>query len=376
MKNKYIIIGVALALTTLFIIFKNSNSENSNGQDQIFKAEVVKILEQKKTERDDGSVIVQQNLLLKGLEAKWKDVDVEYKGISSIDVLSSNVYDVGDDVLVNEVKNESTGQNEYFVVDFVRSGYLYLLAFLFSAIVILIGRKKGVRSLIGLFITFVVIIKLIIPKIMSGGQPLLVGSIGSLIILLVIIYINEGWSIKSHISAASVLASLSITFVISLIFTKLTKLTGLAQEEAVFLIGTNGGTIDFRGLLLTGILIGAVGVLDDVIVGQVEAVRQIRAANPQLTNKQVYLAAFEVGNSHLGAIVNTLFLSYAGASLPLLLLFYTNPTGTASFSQIINNELISTEIVRTLAGSIGVALSVPVSTFLASYLLKNKYAKK
>jgi uncharacterized membrane protein len=169
----------------------------------------------------------------------------------------------------------------------------------------------------------------------------------------------------------SVFLSLVITFILSWIFTNLTKLTGLAQEETIFLIGVNNGSINFKGLLLTGILIGTVGVLDDVVVGQIESVKQIRNANPGLTNIQVYRSAYEVGNTHLGAIINTLFLTYAGASLPLLLLFYINPTGLVTFDQVINNEAIATEIVRTTVGSIGIALSIPISTYLATIWLKD-----
>lgn len=339
--------------------------------DRVFKAKVIKIIEEKTIERQDGSKSLQQNLLLRGLEKEWKNKEFEHRGVSDLDVASANMYKVGDKVMVSEVKNLD-GNTDYYITDLVRSGYLFWLAFLFSVIIIIIGKKKGVKSLISLIVSFFIIIKFIIPKIMSGSSPLLVGIFGALIILAIIIYLTEGWSKKSHIAVVSVLFSLVATFILSWIFTNLTRLTGLAQEEATFLLGANNGSMDFRGLLLTGILIGAVGVLDDVIVGQVESVKQLRQANPNLTNGQIFKLAYEVGNTHLGAIVNTLFLTYAGASLPLLLLFYMNSTGTISFTQVINNEMIATEIVRTLVGSIGVALSMPISTFLATIWMKIK----
>ncbi|MFA5358404.1 MAG: YibE/F family protein [Patescibacteria group bacterium] len=367
---------IILLLSILFLlapIFVSAQTENNAEDlvDRVFKAEVIKILEEKTLEREDGSSALQQNLLLRGLEKEWRGKEFEHQGISKIDVASANTYKVGDKVLVSEVKTVD-GATNYYITDLVRSGYLYWLAFIFCAVIIFISKKKGIKSLISLVVSFIIIIKFIVPQIVNGASPLLVGVFGALIILAIIIYLTEGWNRKSHISVTSVFFSLLVTFVLSWIFTSLTRLTGMAQEEAMFLLGTNGGAIDFQGLLLAGILIGTVGVLDDIIVGQVESVKQIKKANPDLTNKQVYKSAYEVGNTHLGAIVNTLFLVYAGASLPLLLLFYLNPMGTVSFSQVINNELIATEIVRTLVGSIGVALSMPIATLLAVWFIKNK----
>lgn len=371
MLRKITLAFFSLLLFLPIFVFAQSENNIQPTADRVFKAKVIKIIEEKTIERQGGSKALQQNILLRGLEKEWKDKEIEHLGISEIDVASANIYKVGDKVMVSEVKNID-GATDYYIVDLVRSGYLFWLALIFAVVIIIIGKKKGVKSLISLVISFFVIIKFIVPKIISGSSPLVVGVLGALIILAIIIYLTEGWNRKSHIAVVSVFLSLVATFILSWIFTHLTRLTGLAQEEATFLLGANNGTVDFRGLLLTGILIGTVGVLDDVIVGQVESVRQIRKANPNLTSTQVYKSAYEVGNTHLGAIVNTLFLTYAGVSLPLLLLFYLNPTGLVSFSQVVNNEMIATEIVRTLVGSIGVALSMPISTFLATIWMKDK----
>lgn len=365
-KKLFIIFAVLFLLSPVSLL---AQTDTDISGDKVFTARVKKILEEKSLMRDDGSEGLQQNLLLEGLKGEWKGREFQYYGISQIDLASANEYRVGDKVLVSEVIGVDE-KSEYYVVDFVRTGYLFWLAVIFSIIIFIIGRKKGLKAFLGLIVSFVIIIKIIIPKIFEGGNPVFYGVFGALVILGIIIYLTEGWNRKSHISIVSVFFSLLIIYGLSSIFTYLTKLTGLAHEEAVFLLGSNGGMLDFRGLLLAGILIGAVGVLDDVIVGQVESVRQIKIANPGLSNRQVFKSAYEVGNTHLGAIINTLFLTYAGASLPLLLLFYTNPSGTASFSLAVNNELIATEIIRTLVGSIGVALSMPISTYLASILIR------
>jgi uncharacterized membrane protein len=162
------------------------------------------------------------------------------------------------------------------------------------------------------------------------------------------IYITEGIKRESHLAILSVLFSLLFILILSLIFTNLSKLTGLAQEEAIFLIGNGNLALNFKGLLLAGFIIGAIGVLDDIIVGQIETVVRLQEANPNLPAKKIFSLAYKVGNTHLGAIINTLFLTYAGAALPLLLLFVLNQSGGLTMSRVLNTEIISTEIIRTL----------------------------
>lgn len=149
----------------------------------------------------------------------------------------------------------------------------------------------------------------------------------------------------------------------------------MAQEETIFLASFGQGVINFNGLLLAAILIGTLGVLDDVVISQIEAVAQIKEANPTLSPSKVFTHAFNIGKTHLGALTNTLFLAYAGAALPLLLLFGIKQPPFLSFSQVINNEIVATEIVRAFAGNIGLALSVPIATFLAAYYYKGSKVK-
>ncbi|TAN32708.1 YibE/F family protein [Patescibacteria group bacterium] len=359
---------IIFILTLFFILFLPAGTYAANETEAVFKAKVIKILEQKETTRPDGRQAVQQNLLLRGLEGKWEDKEFNVSGISDLDVLSSGVYKVNDKVLVNYVKR-SDGTENFYAVDYVRQTPLLWLTLIFALVVLLVGKKKGLLALVGLAISFFLIIKIIVPLLMKGVSPLPIALFGAFAVLAIIIYLNEGWNKKSHLAIVSVLLSLAATFFLSWLFTKLARLSGLGQEEAMFLIGANKGAINFQGLLLSGILIGAIGVLDDVIVGQIEAVREIKNANPSLSPAQVFTSAYKIGNAHLGALVNTLFLTYAGASLPVLLLFHIQRDPPLSWAQAINNETIATEIVRTLVGSIGVALSVPIATLLAAYWL-------
>lgn len=340
-----------------------------DGVESTFKATVVKVLEERTITREDGSALNQQNLLLMGLSGRIKGREIISTGIGDLDVVSARSYGAGDKVYVDLITDEN-GNDAYFVTDYIRTNWLYLLAILFIIAVIAVGGRKGLRSLLGLVVSFIIIVAVVIPQLLSGTNPLAIAVLGALSIMVVIIYVTDGFNKKAHLAVLTVFISLVLTLLLAYLFTWLTRLSGFSSEEATLLIGTSIGQIDFRGLLLAGILIGSVGVLDDIILGQIEAVDQIKKANSQLTSAQAYQMAIKVGQTHLGAIVNTLFLTYVGASLPLLMLFYLDPAGSVDVFQVINYDAIATEIVRTLVGSIGLILSMPIATYLASRLLK------
>jgi uncharacterized membrane protein len=341
---------------------------------ETFEAQIIDILEEESIERENGTVVTQQNILLKGLSGSWEGKEFIYYGISGIDVLSQTgtVFRPNNKVLVSwDV--DINGNDQFFILNYVRRGYLYVLGILFSIAIIVVGKKKGVRSLISLVVSFIIIVKFIIPQIIAGHSPLTVAVIGSLFILTFIVYITEGFSKKTHVAVLSIAISLVITFVLSYVFVALTKLTGFSSEEASFLAGTPGvNIIDFRGLLLAAILIGTLGVLDDVILGQIEAVYQIKKLHPNISKKDMVMSANEIGRTHLSSMVNTLFLTYTGASLPLLILFSVSPQTSVTFVSALDNEFIATEVIRIFAGSIGLILAFPITTYLAVSFLKDK----
>lgn len=367
-KRIVVIISVIILLNPIFAFAQIGKDTET------FEAKIIEVIEEKEIERENQTSSIQQNLQLKGLEGNWKGKIFEYTGISELDILSmSNArYDVGDKVYVNWFKHID-GKDEFNIIGYVRRGYIYLLGLIFAVVIVIVGKKKGLRSLLSLIISFFIIIKFIIPGIINGYNPLAISLVGSAFILGIIMYTTDGFNRKTHIAIVSVLISLFITFLLSLIFVKLTRLSGFSSEEASFLVAMPlNKIIDFNGLLLAGILIGTLGVLDDAILSQVEVVDQIKKANPKLTNKEVVRVASKVGSSHLGAIVNTLFLTYAGASLPLLILFNVSDLNGLGVGYAIDNEFIATEIVRTIAGSIGLALAFPISIYMATYFLAKK----
>jgi len=370
--NRIIISSFFIIFLLPITIFAQEDIAQATTSSEIFEARVISILEQNERTRENGTIIKQQNLLLKGTEGKWEDEQIFIQGISDIDVISAPLYKEGDRVMVQRTVGPDD-QDQFYIIDFVRRGPLYLLVLLFVVTVVLTSGKKGWKALLALVASFVILVQVILPAILAGWNAFFIGLFGAFAILVFIIYLTEGWNRKSHLAIVSVFFSLVVTLSLSLLFTRLTRVTGMANEEIMFLLGVSNQAIHFEGLLLAGILIGAIGVLDDAIVSQIEAVEQIKIANPKLSKKDLFKLSYRVGTSHLGAIINTLFLTYAGASLPLLLLFVVKEEPFVSWSQVINNEMIAIEIVRTLVGSIGIALAVPISTLLAVYWIsKNK----
>ena len=340
-------------------------------EDVIFDAKVVEILAEEKKIVEGGKEALQQNIKLVGLEGKFKDRYVQFTGIRDLIPVKSNIYKINEKVLVVATYDES-GSPEFFIIDYKRNKGLLILAITFVLVLLIVGRWKGLRSIISLIFTFFVIIKFIIPQILNGANPVFITLIGCLFILLVTLYITEGFQKRTHIAVVSTLFSLIISIFISWFFVSLTKITSLASEEITYLVSLGSHTINVEGLLLAGIIIGVLGVLDDVVISQVATVEQIIEANKYQTKWEVFKKAYKVGVSHISSMTNTLFLAYTGASVPLLLLFVSGNTAFNGWSQIANSEIMAVEIVRTLSGSIGLILAVPISTFIASWWFKKK----
>ena len=371
-KIKIFSLACLLILSGLFLLGPRLEAENNTSAGaRMQKAKVLEVVAELEKVREDGSFFIQQDLKLKILNGDNKNSEIYFYGISDLEVFSTSAYEKGDRVFIDSYLDEK-GEETFYLVDTVRTKALIILALIFITILITIGRFKGFRALISLILSFVVIIKFILPQILAGQDPFFISLFGGLIIMTIIIYLTEGWHRKSHLAIISVFISLISILALSLIFVGLADLSGLAQEEAAFLVGVGDLQINFRGLLLAGFIIGAIGVLDDIIVGQIEATESLREANPNLSKKKIFSLAYRVGNTHLGAIVNTLFLTYTGAALPLLLLFILNQSSGLSLERFLSTEAVATEIVRTLVGSIGVILSMPIATFFGAFYGKIK----
>jgi uncharacterized membrane protein len=257
---------------------------------------------------------------------------------------------------------DAIGGTPYQIQDHQRDLPLWLLGGLFAVAVIAFGRWRGITSLIGLAVTFAVLLLFIVPAILEGQQPLMVAIVGSAVIMLTVLYLTHGLSVSTSVAVVGTLASLVLTGLMAALATSATRLTGVASEETAYL-NVVYGQVDMRGLLLAGILIGCLGVLDDVTVTQAATVTELARANPDYRVWQLYEAATRVGRSHIASVVNTIVLAYAGASLPLLVLI---AAGSQPLGQTLTNPLIAQEIVRAVVGTLGLVAAVPVTTMLAA----------
>ena len=360
----FIFIFFMLFLLSGFVMASDLSEPKSN---IIFKAKVLEILQEEEKEGGDGQIIKQQNVRLLGLEKDFKDREFVFTGIGNIEVLENKTYNKGQKVFVLANWNQEINNYNYYITDYSRKNSLIIIFSLFFLLLILVGRFKGLRSIFSLILTFLIIIFFIVPKILSGANPVLITSIGSFLILFFIVYFTEGFNVKSHIASISIFLSLSLVIGLSWFFIGLAKLSGVFNEDVFILLNVGQGSINFQGFLLAGIIIGTLGVIDDIIISQVAAVEQIVDSNPHQDWKDVFKRANKIGVSHISSMTNTLFLAYAGVSLPVLILFISPENPFSSLEQIISSEAISTEIIRALSGSIGIILSVPLSTFLASW---------
>lgn len=269
---------------------------------------------------------------------------------------------VGDGIRVS-VNDGPAGEPSYGLADFERRGPILWLAAAFALLVLAFGRLRGGLSLLGLILSLGVILAFIVPAIRDGSEPVLVAIVGSMAVMLVTISLAHGIGVKSLAAMLGTTVSLLGVALLALLFTELAHLTGFGTEEATLLASQNAVSIE--GLLLAGMVIGALGVLDDVTVSQASTVIALRKANPAMPGRQLYSRAIEVGRDHISATVNTLVLAYVGASLPILLIF---SAGDIGFLEALNTEVVAAEVVAMLVGSIGLIAAVPLTTALAALL--------
>jgi uncharacterized membrane protein len=324
------------------------------------RARVTEIIEE--GEIDLGGTIQRYQI------ARVELLEGEYRGIvmemdyGRRQVLSSAVYlRPGDNVLVT-IGSRPDGVLTVYFVDFVRVGSLLWLTAIFVVVILIISRWKGLRSILSMAFSLLVIISYIIPHILAGEDPLWVSIAGSVILLGVTLYLTYGWNLKTHAAVVSMIFVLLITGTLAALFVFFTRLTGSGDENALFLLQMLNTQINLRGLLLGGMIIGALGVLDDLVTTQASAVFELHRANESLGFQALFRAAMRIGQDHVAATVNTLVLAYAGAALPMLLMF---SLGRGNYGFLVNFEFIAEEIVRTLVGSLGLVTAVPLATAIS-----------
>ncbi|MYV91707.1 YibE/F family protein [Streptomyces sp. SID1034] len=254
---------------------------------------------------------------------------------------------------------------QYSVTDVNRRFPMALLAGIFALAVVAVGRLRGVMALVALVVSVAVLTLFILPAVLQGSNPLLVAVVGASAIMLIALYMCHGLSARTSVAVLGTLVSLMLIGLLGSLFIGWASLTGNTDDNTGLIHGLYPN-IDMSGLLLAGVIIGSLGVLDDVTVTQTSAVWELHEANPTMGPRGLYRAGIRIGRDHIASVVNTLVLAYAGAALPLLLLF---SIAQSSVGTVANSELVAEEIVRTLVGSIGLVASVPLTTALAALVV-------
>lgn len=360
MKKIFLIISIFL----LFFLFRfpvaaQMDPIGEPPKIETLEAKVVTIVEEKDVEVMGKKQKYQKlNLLITKGALTGQKIMIEN---GDLPVANNQLYKVNDNVIVTKTQ-DYTGDDSFYISDFIRRDALWKLFIIFMILTVIIARWRGLFSLVGMGISFIIIFSYILPKISAGENPVLVAIVGSCIIIPVSFFLSHGFNKKTLVAIAGTTIALIITGFLAHIFVDTVHLTGFASEEAGFLQVVKQGAINMKGLLLAGIIIGVLGVLDDITISQSAIVFQLKKANEKLSSVQLFKRAMSVGQDHISSMVNTLVLVYTGAALPLLILFIDNPH---PFSEVINYEIIADEAVRTLVGSIGLILAVPITTVIA-----------
>ena len=270
-------------------------------------------------------------------------------------------FDPGDTIILGFAPPTNT----YFYEDVERSNTLIVLTVIFVVVVIAFARVRGALALVAMAVSVLILVGFVAPSVLDGNNPIAVALVAAIIIAFVSLFLSHGVTPTTAVALAGTVCALGLTLVLSWVFFGLAQFTGFADSDALLLPVLNQD-LQVSSLLLGGAIIGALGALDDVTVTQVATVAELRHRNPEMPASELIASGIRVGRDHIAATVNTLLLAYAGASLPVLLLFAASDQ---SLGIVANSEVIAVEIARTLCGSIGLIAAVPLTTGLAATVL-------
>jgi uncharacterized membrane protein len=326
------------------------------------KATVLEVVSQEEREvtgTDTKTTVQEVRVLLEEGEKKGEVVSM------TVEVVKLSV---GDDIFVNRVV--TINGDEYVTFSaFERRPILIGLGLLFVGMLLFISRWQGVRALTSLAVSVAAILFLLVPALLAGYNPALTTFGIAAVIMAVALFGTHGFTARSVISYIGTMSAVLITCIISYISVRTMHLSGFSDDASVYLNFATNGSLDLASLLLGGIIIGILGVLDDVAVTQASVVEQLKAANPVFGFRDLYNRALSVGRDHIGSIVNTLALAYVGVSLPLILLYAKTGTDVVA---IFNQEVVAAELTRIIVGSMGLIIAVPATTVAASWYYKDR----
>lgn len=357
--------GLLCFIILLWATTTPAQAQTPDGGETYYRARVLNILAEEDIEVAGFTNPYQKVslLILSGPNA-GQEIELEHGGVYTIG--ENQKVSPGETVVLSALVDPN-GNLTFWITDRYRLTPILIISLAFVGLVLLISRLKGLGSVIGMLLSLVVIVRFIVPQILDGKDPLLISLLGGLFIMFTTMYLAHGYSRQTTIAISATFLTLAATGVLAYLFVAVSHLTGMGSEDAYSLQFGPTQIINLRGLLLGGIIIGALGVLDDVTTTQTAAVFELAEAQKKPRFKTLFTQGMRIGREHVNSLVNTLIMAYAGASLPLFIFFVFNPSGQPAWV-IINHELIAEEIVRSLTGSFGLVLAVPLSTALSAWI--------
>lgn len=360
-KLKKISLPIILGLVSLFP-FTITAAEVYQDLQETFRAQVVEVVEQHVEEIPGLGISTEvQTLKIEVLNGTLRGQIFEIRNDRV--ALKS-----GDKFFLNYLETIE-GAELFIVQEPDRTGILYLLTGIFVLAVLIFGGKQGLRSLLSLLGSFLIIFYLLLPQLLKGVSPVIAGLGLSSLILVLAILLTHGVNKKSLSALAGTIITISLAYLFADWAVSAASLTGFSEDTSTYLNLNTGGTLNFAGLLLSAIIIGVLGILDDIAITQASIVAELKETSPTLSRKEIYFKAMKIGREHVSALVNTLALAYTGAAMPLLLFFYG---AEAPLSEILSREIFVSEIIRVIVGSVAVILAVPITTFIASVVMVKK----
>lgn len=374
-KASLIIFFLSIVISVVFFIFIPKPDSSLSQNETVLSGKIEKITQTRNTQFEQRQYI-QQELLVSIPNSEFPiTVSTEY-----IPKNSPNIYKEGDHILVGTISDDND-EGSYFLIGYDRTKVLTVLVGIFVLLAVLVTKQQGLKAIGSMLYSFSVILFFILPLILKGIHPLLVSIIGIIFIIPISFSLTHGINKKTVAAVIGTITSLVVTGLIAAIVINLSNLSGITSEEVEVLFYSTNQTINLSGILLAGILIGALGILDDVAISQASIVLQLKEASPKLSGKDLFKRAMIVGRDHISSVINTLVLVYTGASLSTLLLFLIYPR---PLIVLLNSEMVVIQIVIALIGSIGLILTVPITTYIATYglsiftdekMLRNKNKK-
>jgi len=358
--NKKIIIII------LFFLLLPLISLAQEKPDSVFyaKAFVKEIKETRMEEEINGikQIAYKQEVILKILSGELKNREFTF-----INEITNNPLDIklsqGDKIIVN-IEKYKDQEHKIFIVDYYRLPGLAALIVIFLLFLIIIGGRQGFKTVLSLIFSIFLIFYILIPKILTGSNPLILAFLISIFITLIALLFISGWQKKTLIAILGTLGGLIIAVLISFLFTKLTYLTGLSTEEARTLF-YKYPKIDPRGVFFSGIIIAALGAVMDVAMSIASSLNEIKSATQKISFAKLFKAGIQVGKDIMGTMSNTLIFAYVGVSLPLLLLY---KDFGSTYRNFINLNFVADEIIRSIGGSIGLIAVIPITALIGAFL--------